>query len=340
MRIGVIGWYGHDNAGDERILVVVRRYFAADDLVITHSFADALQRIEELNGCDYVLIGGGGLILRGSGIHAPLIEQLQPSFSCVGISVEAVHDDNQALIDVIVDRADLIYVRDEPSGALLGNHEKVVVGPDLVFLYPFEPVPVVSDDICGINLRAWPYWLFQFRSRADRWMRSLDARIPQLRALYPLPQWKPERAVALVNEQFATVRPFSLYAEAGHVTDGRVLRRYFPDVSDPFDPAVMASCRYVVAMRLHALIFACQMGIPFISLSYQPKNASFCRQAGVPHLSVPLAELDRLPLLSAELKERHAALREQLIQFTREQEQLAHRIMAQVVTHMPVRPPH
>jgi glycosyltransferase involved in cell wall biosynthesis len=59
-------------------------------------------------------------------------------------------------------------------------------------------------------------------------------------------------------------------------------------VPGSFDPAQIAAHNYFVGMRLHGLIFSCQMGIPFLSLSYQPKNEAFCSDLGLKNLSVPL----------------------------------------------------
>ncbi|MCO5192593.1 MAG: polysaccharide pyruvyl transferase family protein [Anaerolineae bacterium] len=330
MRIGVIGWYGHDNAGDERILASLRRYFDGHELIVTRSFDDGHARLVELNECDYVLIGGGGLILRGSGRHSAFVEQIEPPLSCVGISVEAVHEDNQALIDVLLHKADVIYVRDARSRKLLNNHPKVVVGPDLTFLYPFAPADVVEDDVCGVNLRQWAYWPFEFRGRADTIMRKLDQRIPRFKRIYPFAKWQPQRAIDVLRNEFDELIPLSLYSEPGHVTDTRVLSNFFAQVKDAFDVHQLQQCRYLVAMRLHALIFACQMGIPFISLSYQPKNEEICRQLDMARFSVPLTDLSQLTSAVAALKTEWSQLREQMLDFTAAQHSKGHAIMREI----------
>jgi len=59
VRIGLIGWYGHSNAGDQRILYCLHRFFEGDDLLVTNSFSDASNRIVELNSCDFVVLAAG-----------------------------------------------------------------------------------------------------------------------------------------------------------------------------------------------------------------------------------------------------------------------------------------
>lgn len=336
MRIGIIGWYGHDNVGDERILASLQHYFDGHELLVTSSFDDAHARLDELNACDYVLVGGGGLILRGSGRHSAFVEQIRPALSCVGISVEAVHEDNQALIDVLLHKADVIYVRDARSRTLLNNHPKVVAGPDLTFLYPFAPVVPVEDDVCGVNLRQWAYWSFEFRGRADTFMRKLDRRLPSLQQIYPFAKWQPQQAVAMLQDSFDRLIPLSLYSEPGHVTDTRILSNYFAQVDDEFDVRHLEQCRYLVAMRLHALIFACQMGIPFVSLSYQPKNEAFCRQLDMAHLSIPLTDLDKLAGAVVALKSEWTQLRERMLDFTEMQRSKGHAVMHELSLSMPL----
>ena len=155
-RIGVIGWYGHGNAGDERILACLRRLFDGDELLPTHSLKDALERLEDLNRCDYVLFGGGGLVLQRTGRYATLFERLEPPFSCVGLGVEFRDPDNQDLLEVLKDRAEFIHVRDTDSCARLERHAKVITGTDLTFLYPFDVAPWSTTPSCALNLRRWP----------------------------------------------------------------------------------------------------------------------------------------------------------------------------------------
>jgi hypothetical protein len=102
MRLGLIGWYGHENAGDERILYCLRRLFAGKDLLVTQGFDDALRRLPDLDRCDFVVLGGGGLILRGCNRYARIFESVKTRFGCLGLGVETRHPDNEALIRVLL----------------------------------------------------------------------------------------------------------------------------------------------------------------------------------------------------------------------------------------------
>lgn len=313
MRIGLIGWYGHANAGDERILFCLKRFFAGHDLLITSSFEDALLRLAELNACDFVLLGGGGLILRGTGRFAQLIERIKPRFGCVGISIEARHDDNKMMIEALKDKAEFILVRDTRSRELLDGHFKTIVGPDLTFLYPYEVVTPVSSDLCGLNLRPWRFWTGEHNGMFDRLMRRLNRRISSLDRSYPFAKWDQERTVGILQQKFTTVSPIPLYFEQGKENDKDLLSCFFSVVSDNFSVEYIHACRYLVGMRLHALIFACQAGIPFLSLSYQPKNAEFCKAMGIPERSLDIYRPELLPASIDKLKADYVEVRAKLL---------------------------
>jgi polysaccharide pyruvyl transferase WcaK-like protein len=314
MRIGIIGWYGHGNAGDERMLYCLRRFFEGHDIYVADAFEEASRNREQLNRCDCVLLGGGGLILRGFGVYAWLIEQMRPPFACVGISVEAVHPDNRAFLEAIKEKAEFILVRDERSRDLLDNHPKVVVGPDLTFLYPYDAAESPAEETCGLNLRNWHYWKAEYRGLPDRIMRRLNRRFHALRMYYPLPKWRPDRAVSVLRRHFANLVPIPLYAEPGAPSDAQIMQPYFDYLEEEFRPERLAGCGYLAGMRLHALIFACQMGIPFLSLTYQPKNKEFCRSIGMEQYSIDLFHLAGLSPAVERLKRDSRQFRSHLLE--------------------------
>ncbi|WP_126428024.1 polysaccharide pyruvyl transferase CsaB [Brevibacillus marinus] len=67
--------------------------------------------------------------------------------------------------------------------------------------------------------------------------------------------------------------------------------------------SVLKQCSYVVGMRLHSLILACVLNIPFTGISYDPKIDRFVERAGMPvagHIRDLTAET-LLPLLADRL---------------------------------------
>ncbi|HYG35782.1 MAG TPA: polysaccharide pyruvyl transferase family protein [Clostridia bacterium] len=283
MKVSLIGFYGHNNPGDDRILFCLKRLLHGHDIFVINGFAGLREHWETVNSCDYVIFGGGGLVQRGTGIHAGLFEDLRPPLFCLGISVEAVHSDNADLRKVLNEKSRFILVRDEKSAQAFGQSGKVVVGPDLTFLFPYEIADCcdAASDVCGLNLLSWHFWHFEYKSFADKLLRRCAKRFPHFETFYPLRKWKPALLVEAVRQRFNTVLPLPFYSEPGHVSDKEVLSRFFERFhSDTFSPESMGRCGVVVAMRLHASIFSCQMGIPFVSLAYQPKNSQFCESIG------------------------------------------------------------
>ena len=315
MRIGLIGWYGHANEGDERMLYCIKRFFSDGDFFVTGDWSDARRKIDELNKCDYVLIGGGGLILRNIGLQADLIYELRRPFGLIGVSVEAHHRSMRPFLEVVKEKAEFLLVRDAQSREYLDNHSKVIVGPDLTFLYPFDRVNEVKNDTCGFNLRNWHYWKGELHGRFHNLMQRTHNRFPSTERSYPLSKWEPDRAVSIVKKEFKDVLPVPLYFEDGVTNDVQVLARYFDNVPEGFDANLLGRVRYLVAMRYHALVYAAQCGIPFISLSYQPKNVTFCRDIGLDVLSVDIHRIGELEGKIQYLKHHHAGLREHLLSY-------------------------
>jgi len=333
MRFAVVGFYGHYNAGDDRMLYCLKRLLAEHEVWPINGFAGIRQHWDEINRCDYVLFGGGGVIQRGTGGHAPLFAELRPKLACVGISVEAVHQDNIELIEVLKEKSEWILVRDAESSERFGSHPKVTVGPDLTFLDPYDVAAPSKENVCGINLLPWPYWKTEYKSQFDKLMRRLDRRFAFIKKAYPLPKWEPEKALAVLNESFSSLVPIPLYCETGRPNDVSMLSGLFGEVPSEFSAARMAGCRTIVSMRLHALIFACQMGIPFISLSYQPKNVGFCKSVGMQQYSVDLFRMKELSQAIGELRESYGELRERLLEVRAESQQRITALMNELLGH-------
>ena len=315
MRLGLIGWYGHKNVGDERILYCIKRFFSNYEFYITSGWQDAKYKINELNKCDYILIGGGGLILRNIGQHTSLINNLKKPFGLLGVSVEAKDKSMEDFLETIKQKAEFILVRDSQSRKCLDNHYKVIVGPDLTFLYPLDIANEVKEDICGLNLRDWYYWSGTLHGPYYNLMKTLNVKFPFIKCLYPFKKWEPSRTVMCIRNNFKYVLPMPFYFEANTLNDHDVMSRYFQNVPQTFKPDIYNSIHYLIGMRFHSIVFATQCGVPFISLSYQPKNAEFCSGMGLDILSMDIYEMNKLVDKIEYVKNNYDRIRRHLISY-------------------------
>lgn len=323
MKLGLIGWYGHANYGDERILYCIKRFFLGYEFYITHSWSDARHKIDELNKCDYILIGGGGLILRNIGYQTSLICDLKKPFGLIGVSVEAKHKSMENFFEIIKQRAEFILVRDKQSKEYLDNHYKVIVGPDLTFLYPFNVVKEVKDDdVCGLNLRDWYYWKSTLYGKYYNFMLRIDNKL--IRKFYPFEKWRPNMIIEIVKRNFNETLPIPFYFEKNRIysilgknmlNDVDVLSKYFKNVPSTFNVKLYHNIRYLIGMRYHSIVFATQCGIPFVSLSYQPKNDTFCSDMGLNILSADIYKLNELENKINYIKKHYQQIRAHLISY-------------------------
>lgn len=323
MRLGLIGWYDHANYGDERMLYCIKRFFSGYEFFITRGWDDARMRLNEINKCDYILIGGGGLILRFIGNYIDIIHNLRKPFGFIGVSVEAKHKSMEYFFQAIKQKAEFILVRDKQSKKYLDNHYKVIVGPDLTFLYPFNAVRKVGEDICGFNLRDWYYWKAELHGNYHNLMQKMDNKFPLIKKFYPFKKWNPNKTVKIVKKNFKDVLPMPFYFETNVINDVDILSRYFKNTPSTFDACLYNNIRYLIGMRYHSIVFATQCGIPFISLSYQPKNDRFCSDMGLDILSIDIYNINELEKRIEYIKNHYLQIREHLILY---REQCVHDI--------------
>lgn len=170
-------------------------------------------------------------------------------------------------------RAALISLRDEASERLLrelGVQHRIVRGADLAFLLP-PPVRPRGETLLaaagvgarrprvGVALRPWP--------------GLVDPEALGRAALEG-------SGGVIVALPFDRVRDLEASRRATAATDGALV-----DAATPHDLlAVVAALDAVIAVRLHALIFAARCGVPALAIAYDPKVRAFADEVGAPWL--------------------------------------------------------
>jgi polysaccharide pyruvyl transferase CsaB len=320
LRIAVSGYYGCGNTGDEAVLAGITASFARragaeaarftvfsanpEDTRRRHGL-DAVDRMSRaalratLRETDLLLSGGGSLLQDTTSLRSLLyylwVLRLAQSmrvptmFYAQGIG-PLRRPAARALTRIVANRARAITVRDPGSEELLRaigvSRVPVHVTADPAFA--LQPAPAERVDallaaagvlgnipLLGVAVRQWPAGPSEetYASALREAARRAGSRVVFL----PM---QPPGDVELSH------------AIAARLTDATVLE-------EPLSPqeavGVCGRLDALLAMRLHALIFASLSGVPLTALSYDPKVAELMillGQAGqcLP-LDVPAAEL-------------------------------------------------
>lgn len=313
-RIFISGYYGYANTGDEAILSAMlaglrARAPDARFTVVSGSAAETAAAhgvdavawndphaiAEAVRAADLVITGGGGIFHDyggfsegglftegnwGIGFHvtAGLLAGLYGKphiIHAVGVG-PLLSERARRYVRAVCETAAAITVRDEGSARLLGEigveAERVVLTADPAFLFPVQTGVVDAQPVIGVAVRHWSHEV-----ERDRWesatARGLDLfleRHPEIVSALFVPfqrlDGEQEDDVAAARRIIARMSRPARIAEDAH-TPQQVA-------------ALLAGCRIVLGMRLHALIFSWKARVPFVALAYDAKVDELLRRAG------------------------------------------------------------
>jgi polysaccharide pyruvyl transferase WcaK-like protein len=197
-----------------------------------------------------------------------------------------------------------VSVRDRASRELLVSlglsPERILLSGDASFHLAAPPAPGGGEeDRIGVSLRHWP-----LGPSPETWEP------PVAEALDRVLEQRPGARVVFVPLQAGGREIEDDPAVAARVRD-RLRHRDRADILGPRDlphgaRGALARCRVVLAMRLHALLFAMAAGRPVVGLSYDPKIEAALRDAGLEESVVRLEDLPSRDLASLLEKARAA----------------------------------
>lgn len=296
-RVLISGYYGFGNSGDEAILQAVyaniqsvmdgnveisvlsnepeetrRRY----GYHTTHRFhfRSVLQAIRK---CD-VLVSGGGSLLQDRTSTRSLLYYLSIIYlsELMGKKVMLYANgigpvrkkNNRRLVRWLLNKADIITLRDENSAKELRNmgviNKRLYVTGDPVFTMDPPPKKYAKSVLerCGMPSDV-PFVVVSVRNWAGR--NDLC-----------------EKMAALCDEIFQKYHKNILFVPMQIPHDINISREVIAIMNSPaciLDQqvtseelmSVIGAADFVIAMRLHTLIFAAHMDVPFMGLVYDPK---------------------------------------------------------------------
>jgi polysaccharide pyruvyl transferase CsaB len=306
------GYYGFGNFGDEAILRVFvdqwRLRRPDDEIIVLSAEPQATAEtygvksvarmspgtvIEAIHAADLIVSGGGGLLqtstsLRSLLYYTGIIREAKRAGRVAAIFAQGIGPLDfigKQVVKRTCGDLDLAVVRDEGSATLLRS-----ILPKVDVEVAADPVFLVSDDVApgsaatlareGVTNIKGDLIAVVVRKSAllGRIAGELAAGIDRLASAYGA-------SVVLV--------PFQRPDDAEAAID--VIRRCKTAptlLGGGYDLEVMtalfARCTAVVSMRLHALILAARLAVPFLAIPYDPKVTALTEA-----LSYPLPPLDR-----------------------------------------------
>jgi polysaccharide pyruvyl transferase WcaK-like protein len=226
------------------------------------------------------------------------------------VSIDSVGDDNLNFITYISKQAKFIIVRDKFSYNVFSNYknENLMIAPDLTFLYPYKPdFNSNIKNTVAISLRPWKPNPFKQYTKNYHRFNKLTHKLPLIKKLFGL--WNIEKFTSMVKKETShVIKPFPLHINDKN-GDNLLMQKYFEaDKKISFNINDLKQSQYLIGMRLHSLIFATQLGVPFIALSYASKINNYLEDIGMSDYLLSVSRYKDLPKRVQLLKKEKEAI--------------------------------
>ncbi|NLM76420.1 MAG: polysaccharide pyruvyl transferase family protein [Clostridiaceae bacterium] len=283
MKIAIIGYYGHNNLGDELNLLemlklIQKQYPSADITVFSGGLACLYYDVEynlvladrmslteyrkTLNTFDLVIIGGGGLIFLGANYFDFLQDGLKVPyiFSRVGIDDRIVSPSVTKELKQILSKAYDVTVRTSFDKELCLKHLGIDcnVVPEAIWNYEAEPFPL-------------PYGGKKILTSINAYGAKFASRIKNALMNVNIPHTNFTISMQDTSKDF--------YYNILSTPERRVI---LPEsVSLHKKASLLVSMDLVISSRLHAGLVAISHGIPAIMVKSTPKVQFLLAELGL-----------------------------------------------------------
>jgi len=277
--------------GERAGIHVVPVVLSADPIKTTRLYGvEAAHRMrpaelrEAIGSCDALISGGGSLLQDVTGLatipyYVGVLKLAQWMGKPTFIYSQGVGPVQRRLFDPMIrgamNRSKLVSVRDEQSAELLlrmGVRQEVLVVPDPVMGFPWldegkldmpggDRIPVV-----GVAIRHWRKDRRELEQLAAGLSLLVERRRVRIRLLPLHPPYDDDASSYVLAQLSASARN-----GADIVRDGLTPLAMLEQV---------AGCDLMIAMRLHALIYAATQLVPMLGISYDPKIDHFLHRLG------------------------------------------------------------
>lgn len=276
-----LGWYDHQNCGDESFKEALRVLFPEVDFVFINNLS---QNIDLINSSSYLLIGGGNIV---TGEFLSGLNQITTPYSFIGVGL--VGDSPLGFLQ----EAELVLVRDITSQR---RFRQAYYIPDLAFsLTPEEElgkrelkrIPYIDSRKKTVGVFLNDCVSASFYSTILKFVEAEKAKLELARFLENL-----SYNVVFFPMSFSPPDDRRISFDV----IGKMNKGYkYTCITDPFEPvnclSIVSALDYAITMRLHASIFCTIAGIPFIDLLHHDKNKGYLETNGLENLGLDYYEL-------------------------------------------------
>lgn len=304
MRFLISGYYGYDNAGDEAVLAALLNHVSTGvpraEFVVTSGALSQTETLHaaseyslrtiarddfktiwrEMKNCDAFLSGGGSLLqdatsLRNIVYYTALIRLAHAAKKPAMIYAQGIGPLNKTISQKLTRAAlqsastRIVTLRDPDSKTLLNS-----IGVTRPIEITADPVWDLLDEKRTASVSDRLRWCVSLRSWPDASTPDAEAKV--LKAIRDAAK---HSGATLKFLAMQPARDRALIESLG-VAPEEIL-----DTENLHPREIMrlaAQSTLMIAMRLHALIFAAAQGVPCVAVSYDPKVKSLAKLIGAP----------------------------------------------------------